>query len=47
MTDLEFLETFHSLPPEKQAAVLIAMRELLLSQRSVPGSPASADVKAQ
>ena len=47
MTDLEFLETFRNLLPEKQAAVLIAMQELLLSQRSAPDSPASADVKAQ
>ena len=47
MTDLEFLETLRNLPSKKQAAVLIAMQELLLSQRSAPDSPASADVKAQ
>ena len=47
MTDLEILLALRSLPQEKQALAIQALQELLLSQRSAPDSPASADVKAQ
>lgn len=39
MTDLEILLALRSLSPEKQALVIQALQELLLSQRSAPDSP--------